>query len=65
MQAISRLRAAAGCFVSNGDFYATTVARLLGREQDGVVRIGAACYTTAAEIERVITAVSRLTTLGG
>ncbi len=53
------------CFVSNGDFYATTVARLLGKDQEGVVRIGAACYTTAAEIERVVSGVSRLTLRGG
>lgn len=48
------------CFVSNGDFYATTVARLLGHEVDGVVRIGAAPYTTADEIDRVVRAVARL-----
>ncbi len=48
------------CFVSNGDFYATTVARLLGHEVDGVVRIGAAPYTTADEIDRVVRAVGRL-----
>lgn len=48
------------CFVSNGDFYATTVARLLGHEVDGVVRIGAAPYTTAAEVDRVVAGVARL-----
>jgi cysteine desulfurase family protein (TIGR01976 family) len=48
------------CFVSNGDFYATTVARLLGHQVDGVVRIGAAPYTTADEIDRVVGAVTRL-----
>ena len=53
------------CFVSNGDFYATTVARLLGKEQDGVVRIGAACYTTADEIDRVRRSISLLTARGG
>lgn len=53
------------CFVSNGDFYATTVAKLLGKEQEGVVRIGAACYTTADEIDRVVAGVSRLTSRGG
>lgn len=49
------------CFVSNGDFYATTVARLIGHEVDGVVRIGAAPYTTAGEIDRVVSAVARVT----
>ena len=51
-----------GCFVSNGDFYASTVAKLLGKAVDGVVRIGAACYTTREEIDRVLHGVLRLTT---
>jgi cysteine desulfurase family protein (TIGR01976 family) len=51
---VARRLAHSGCFVSHGDFYATTVARLLGCERDGLVRIGAACYTTADEIERVL-----------
>jgi len=51
---------AAGCFVSNGDFYASTVARLIGMEQVGVVRIGAACYTTSDEIERVLAAIAAI-----
>jgi cysteine desulfurase family protein (TIGR01976 family) len=49
-----------GCFVSHGDFYATTVAERLGHARDGVVRIGAACYTTPAEIGRVIDGVATL-----
>ena len=48
------------CFVSNGDFYATTVARKLGLEESGMVRIGAACYTTADEIDRVVNGVRAL-----
>ena len=52
-----------GCFVSNGDFYASTVAKLIGKEREGVVRIGAACYTTADEIDRVIASVHRVTSL--
>ena len=50
------------CFVSNGDFYASTVARLLGKGAEGVVRIGAACYTTGEEIDRVLAAISKLRT---
>lgn len=46
--------AARACFVSNGDFYATTVARRLGLSEHGMVRIGAACYTTSDEIDRVV-----------
>jgi cysteine desulfurase family protein (TIGR01976 family) len=49
-----------GCFVSTGDFYATTVGRLLGHEVDGVVRIGAAPYTTTEEIKRVVAGVARV-----
>ncbi|MES2306394.1 MAG: cysteine desulfurase-like protein [Gemmatimonadota bacterium] len=48
------------CFVSNGDFYATTVARRLKLESAGLVRIGAACYTTADEIDRVVSGVARI-----
>lgn len=47
-----------GCFVSHGDFYASTVVRRLGLDTTGVVRIGAACYTTADEIDRVVRAVA-------
>lgn len=50
------------CFVSHGDFYASTVVRRLGLEPDGLVRIGAACYTTAEEIDRAIAAVVRVAT---
>jgi cysteine desulfurase family protein (TIGR01976 family) len=49
-----------GCFVSHGDFYASTVARRLGLEREGLVRIGAACYTTAEEIDRVVAALTKL-----
>ena len=41
-------------FVSNGDFYATTVVERLGLGDDGLVRAGCACYTTAEEVERLI-----------
>jgi cysteine desulfurase family protein (TIGR01976 family) len=41
-------------FVSNGDFYATTVVRRLGHEKDGLVRAGCACYTTAEEVDRLV-----------
>ncbi|MES2123784.1 MAG: cysteine desulfurase-like protein [Gemmatimonadota bacterium] len=50
----------AACFVSNGDFYATTVARRLGVEAEGFVRLGAACYTTEGEIDRVAEAIAGL-----
>ena len=47
-------------FVSNGDFYATTVVRRLGQSEHGVVRAGCACYTTADEIERLIGGVQEI-----
>ena len=44
-------------FVSNGDFYATSVVERLGLAGEGLVRAGCACYTTSEEIERLITGV--------
>jgi cysteine desulfurase family protein (TIGR01976 family) len=49
-----------GLFVSNGDFYATTLVEKLGHAADGLVRVGAACYTTEDEIERLLDAVDTL-----
>jgi cysteine desulfurase family protein (TIGR01976 family) len=43
-----------GVFVSHGDFYALTVARVLGHEHDGLVRAGCAAYTTEAEVDRLV-----------
>lgn len=47
-------------FVSHGDFYATTVVERLGLAADGLVRAGAACYTTAGEVDRLIAGVAEL-----
>ena len=47
-----------GVFVSHRDFYATTVARRLGHAEDGLVRAGCACYTTTAEVDRLIEGVA-------
>lgn len=43
-----------GVFVSHGDFYAKTVVERLGLSDEGLVRAGCACYTTAEEVERLI-----------
>ena len=51
---IARALTRRAVFVSNGDFYATTVIERLGHAADGVVRAGAACYTTADEVDRLI-----------
>jgi selenocysteine lyase/cysteine desulfurase len=47
-----------GLFLSHGDFYALTVARVLGHERDGLVRAGCAAYTTADEVARLVEAVA-------
>ena len=52
--------AADGVFVSNGDFYATTVVERLGLTASGLVRAGCACYTTSDEVDRLVDGVRRL-----
>jgi cysteine desulfurase family protein (TIGR01976 family) len=49
-----------GVFVSHGDFYATTVARVYDREQDGFVRAGCAAYTSSEEVARLLEGVRTL-----
>ena len=49
-----------GVFVSNGDFYATSVVERLGLAPDGLLRAGCACYTTEEEIDRLVAGVARL-----
>jgi len=43
-----------GVFVSNGDFYAATVVERLGLTDSGLVRAGAAIYTTPEEVARLV-----------
>jgi cysteine desulfurase family protein (TIGR01976 family) len=57
---VARALAEQAVFVSHGDFYATTVVERLGHAGDGVVRAGCACYTSATEVDRLITAVRGL-----
>jgi cysteine desulfurase family protein (TIGR01976 family) len=57
---VARQLATRGIFVSNGDFYATTVVDRLGQAKDGMVRAGCACYTTADEVERLISGVGEI-----
>ena len=59
-EAVARFLAPRGVYVSHGDFYATTVARRLGVTEDGLVRAGCSCYTTMAEVERLIAGVQAL-----
>jgi cysteine desulfurase family protein (TIGR01976 family) len=45
-------------FLSSGDFYAWTVVQRLGHAEDGLVRAGAAIYTTDDEVERLLEGVA-------
>ena len=57
---ISKKLVERGIFTSNGDFYASTVIEKLGLTEQGLVRIGCACYTNEEEIERLIDGVSKV-----
>jgi len=48
--------------VSNGDFYAATIADRygVGGNAGGFVRAGCSCYTTEDEIDRLIDGVHRI-----
>jgi len=59
-EAVARVLANRGVFVSHGHFYALTVARRLGHVEDGLVRAGCACYTTAGEVDRLVEGVASL-----
>ena len=49
-----------GLYLTNGHFYARTVAERYELQEHGFVRAGCACYTTMEEIERLIDAVATL-----
>jgi cysteine desulfurase family protein (TIGR01976 family) len=54
---VAQYLAAKGLFVTNGDFYASSMIDRLGlRDQGGLVRIGIAPYNTKEELDRVIDA---------
>jgi cysteine desulfurase family protein (TIGR01976 family) len=53
-ESVTRLLAPRGVYVSHGDFYASTVARKLGLADEGLVRAGCSCYTTADEVARLV-----------
>ncbi len=55
---VVRRLATRGLFLSHGDFYAATVVERLGLGEEGLVRAGCACYTTAEEIDRLIEGVN-------
>jgi cysteine desulfurase family protein (TIGR01976 family) len=43
-----------GIFASHGNFYAQTVTERLGQAEEGLLRLGCACYNNDDEIERVV-----------
>jgi cysteine desulfurase family protein (TIGR01976 family) len=49
-----------GIFAGHGNFYALQLTETLGLEPAGVVRIGLMHYTTEEEIQRLLTALSKL-----
>jgi selenocysteine lyase/cysteine desulfurase len=57
---VSRRLVDRGIFASHGDFYATTVVQRLGLADQGLVRLGCACYTTDEEVVRVIDGVQAI-----
>jgi selenocysteine lyase/cysteine desulfurase len=48
-----------GLFLSHGDYYAATVAERYGRP-DGFLRVGLSAYSTSAEVDRLLEAMSEL-----
>lgn len=60
---VARHAASRGVFVSHGNFYAATVAERLGLAE-GMVRAGAACYTTPGEVDRLVAAVAEVAPSG-
>ena len=53
----TRLANEFGVFVPNGNFYAATIAERYAVGASGFVRAGCACYTTAEEVERLVSGV--------
>ena len=61
---VTRALVKRGVFTSHGDFYAATIVERLGLSVPGLVRAGAACYTSADEVERLIAGVSEIARAG-
>ena len=57
---VARFLAERGIFASNGDFYAWTIVERLRLVEDGLLRAGCACYTTEAEVARLVDAVGEI-----
>ena len=57
---VARRLATRGLFLSHGDFYAATVVERLELGEEGLVRAGAACYTSREEVERLVAGVGEI-----
>jgi cysteine desulfurase family protein (TIGR01976 family) len=57
---VARALVPRGLYVTHGDFYASTLVERLGHAADGLVRAGAACYTTEDEVDRLVSGVAEL-----
>ena len=58
--AVATHLASRAIWASHGDFYAVTVIERLGLGEEGLVRAGAACYTTEEEVDRLLAAVAEV-----
>lgn len=59
-EGVTRALVERGVFTSHGHFYALTAARRYGREAEGFVRAGCACYTSEDEVQRLLDGVRAL-----
>ena len=59
-ESVAKQLAEHALFLSHGDFYAATIVSRLGLADAGLVRAGAACYTSEDEVDRLIAAVKAL-----
>ncbi|HSE28382.1 MAG TPA: cysteine desulfurase-like protein [Gemmatimonadales bacterium] len=59
-RAVAEALALLGLYVSNGDFYASTVVERLGHAEDGLVRVGLALYSTGDDVARLLDALAHL-----
>jgi cysteine desulfurase family protein (TIGR01976 family) len=62
---LAKRLAKVGIFAWHGNYYAWELSHALGREPDGMLRMGIVHYNTAAEIQRTIDAVSHIVAAGG